>query len=128
MFLKLYVIFFAGFPVQEVDHITNEGIATAGYSGYTLICKVIKEQDLPDTATLAIQWLDPSGSVIDSGTNFTISDTGPTFDDKLTSRLTFNSLYTSQVGEYTCRTLQTIPGLVNNHTMYVSFLVRVKCK
>lgn len=122
--------FFAGFPVQEVNPIADAGVATAGHSGYTLICNVSKETNLPPTATLAIQWLDPSGSVIDSGTNtnFTVSDMGPTFDDELSSHLTFNSLYTSQVGEYTCRTLQTIPGLVNNHTMYVSFLVRVKCK
>ena len=124
----MHVIFHTGFPVQDVNPITEEGVATAGNSNYTLICNVTKEPDLPDAATLAIEWLDPSGSVIDNEANFTVSETGPTFDDELTSHLTFNSLYTSQAGEYTCRTLQTIPGIVNNHAVQVSFSVQVKCK
>ena len=117
-----------GFPTQEVDPITDEGIPTAGFSGYTLTCNTSKEPDLPPTSTLAVQWLDPSGSVIVNGTNFTISGSGPTTDTVFTSRMTFNSLYTSQAGEYTCRTLQTIPGIVTNHPEPVTFTVAVKCE
>ena len=119
--------FLSGFPTQDVDPITDEGVSTAGYSGYTLICNVSKEPDLPSSSTLAVEWLDTSGSVINDGTNFTISGPGPTTNTVLTSRLTFNNLYTSEAGEYTCRTLQTIPGTVTNHPELVYFPVNVKC-
>ena len=108
-----------------VDAITDEGISMAGFSGYTLICNTSKE---PLRPALAVQWLDPRGIVIVSGTNFTISGSGPTTDTVLTSRLTFNNLYTSQAGQYTCQTLQTIPGIVSNHPETVTFTVAVKCK
>ena len=117
----------ADFPTQFVDHITDSGISTAGFSGYTLICRTNKEPGLPPTSTLAVEWLDPSGNVIANGTNFTVLGSGPTTDDVLTGRLTFNDLYTSQSGEYTCRTLQTIVGTVTNHSENVTFTVTVKC-
>ena len=121
--------FFIGFPTQLVDPIADEGTSTAGsVSGYTLICSTSKEPDLPTTTTLAVQWLGPRGNVISRGTNFTISGAGPTTDDVLTSRLTFNNLYTSQAGMYTCKTLQTIPGTVTNHPEGVTFTVQVKRK
>ena len=54
---------------------------------------------------------------------------GPTNDVIVTSRLIFNSLLTSQAGEYTCRTLMTIPGTeILNHTVDATFTVIVKCK
>ena len=116
-----------GFPIQFAD-VTAEGISTAGFSGYALICNISREPDLPPTSTLAVQWLDPRGNVISSGENFTISSAGPTTDIRLISRLVFNSLYTSQAGDYTCRTLQTIPGIVRNHPEPVTFTIQVKCK
>ena len=85
-----------------------------------------KEPLLPPASTLAVQWLDPSGTVIVSGTNFTLSGSGPTMGTVLTSRLTFNNLYTSQAGQYTCRTLQTIPGIVRDHLEPMTFTVFVK--
>jgi hypothetical protein len=83
------------FPTQFID-VTAEGISAAGASGYTVICNTSREPDLPPTSTLEVQWLDPRGSVISSGENFTISGVGPTTDVRLISRLVFNSLYTSQ--------------------------------
>ena len=121
-------MFLPGFPTQAVDPITDEGMSTAGFSGYTLICNTSKEPDLPLTATLAVVWLDPSGNVIENGMNFTVSGSDRTTDDVLTSRLTFNNLYTSQSGEYTCRTLQTIVGTVTDHPEPITFTVTVKCK
>ena len=129
--LYLFHIPIAGFPTQQVDLITDEGTSTAGFSGYTLICITSKEPDLPPTSSLAVEWLDPRGNVILNGTNFTVSGSGRTTDIVLTSRLTFNNIYTSQSGEYTCRTLQTIFGTVTNHPEPVSFTVnvkRTKCK
>ena len=128
--IMYYIIslLFAGFPNQDVDPITDEGISTAGFFGYTLICSTRKEPDLPTTTTLAVQWLNPRGNFVTNGTNFTIHETGPTTDIVLTSRLTFNDLYTSQAGVYTCRTLQTIPGTVTNHPEPVTFSVQVKCE
>ena len=117
-----------GFPTQFVYPIIAQGVSLAGFSGYTLICYTSRESDLPPTSTLAVQWLDPRGNIISAGENFTISGTGPTSNDSLTSRLVFNSLYTSQAGEYTCRTLQTIPGTVINHPELVTFTVPVKCE
>ena len=117
-----------GFPIQFVDDIAVEGVSLAGLSGYTLICNTSREPDLPPTSTLAVQWLDPRGNIISNGENFTISGAGPTTDVGLISRLVFNSLYTSQAGEYTCRTLQTIPGTVTNHPELVTFPVQVKCE
>ena len=122
------MIFLAGFSTQLVNPITAEGSSTAGFSGYTLTCITRRESSLPPTSTLAVQWLDPSGNVITSGTNFTISGTGPTTNIVLTSRLMFNTLFTSQAGVYSCRTLQTIPEIVTNHSESVIFLVQVKCK
>lgn len=121
------IILHSGFPVQDVDPIAAEGIPTAGYPGYTLICNVSREPQL--TATLAVQWIDPSGNIIiDNGTNFTVSGNDVTNDVVLTSRLTFTSLYTSQAGVYTCRTLQTIRNIVSNHSVEMTYPVRVKCK
>ena len=117
------------FPtVTQFVNITAEGIPTAGFSGYALICNTSREPDLPPTSTLAVQWLDPSGSVISSGENFTISGAGPTTDVRLISRLVFNSLYTSQAGKYTCRTLHTIPGIAINYNESATFPVWVKGK
>ena len=123
----IIIILSTAFPTQFVD-VTAEGISIAGFSGYTLICNTSREPDLPPTTTLAVQWLDPRGSVTSSGENFTISGVGPTTDVGLISRLVFNSLYTSQAGDYTCRTLQTIPGTVINHPELFTFPVQVKCE
>ena len=103
-----------------------EGPSIAGFSGYTLICNTSKEPDLVSTSTLAVQWLDQRGSIIRDGVNFTISGSGPTTDTVLTSRLTFNNLYTSQAGVYTCKTLLSIPGTINNHPELTQFTVYVK--
>ena len=120
-------ILYTDFPTQLV-YVTTEGISAAGFSGYTLMCNTSREPDLPPISTLAVEWLDPRGNVISSGENFTISTAGPTNDVGLTSRLVFNSLYTSQAGVYTCRTLQTIPGFVDNHPELFAFTVQVKCE
>ena len=117
-----------GFPTQFVNPITAEGISTAGFSGYTLICNTSREPDLPPTSTLAVQWFDPRGNIISSGESFTIYGAGPTNNVSLISRLVFNSLYTSQAGVYTCRTLQTIPGTVINHPEPLTFPVQVRCE
>ena len=127
MYKECKYILSSGFPTQFVD-VTAEGTSAAGYSGYTLICNTSREPDLPSTSTLAVQWLGPTGNVISSGENFTISGVGPTTDVGLISRLVFNSLYTSQAGDYTCRTLQTIPGTAINHPEPETFPVRVKCE
>jgi hypothetical protein len=108
--------------------VTTEGISTAGFSGYTLICNTSREPDLSSTTTLAVEWLDPRGNFISSGENFTISGVGPTTDVRLISRLVFSSLYTSQAGVYTCRTFQTIPGTVINHPEPMTFPIQVKCE
>ena len=117
-----------GFPTQFVDDIAVEGVSLAGFSGYTLICNTSREPDLPSTSNLTVEWLDPRENIISNGENFTISGAGSTNDVGLISRLVFNSLYTSQAGVYTCRTLQTIPGTVTNHPELVTFPVQVKCE
>lgn len=111
-----------------VDPVSAEGPSVAGLSGYTLICNTSKEPDLVSASTLVVQWLDQRGSIIRDGVNFTISGSGPTNDTVLTSRLTFNNLYTSQAGVYTCKTLLTIPGTVNSYPELVQFTVYVKCE
>ena len=108
--------------------VTAEGVSTAGFSGYILICNISREPDLSSTSALAVQWLDPRGNIIRSGENFTIYFIGPTTDVSLISGLVFNSLYTSQTGVYTCRSLLTIPGIVRNHPELVTFPVQVKCE
>ena len=76
-----------------------------------------------------MQWLDLNDAIIsESNPNFTLSDVGQTNSTVLTSKLTFNSLYTSQAGVYTCRTLLTIPETVDNHTIDETVTVSVKCK
>ena len=122
----IILIFNTDFPTQFVDPITVEGTSIAGFSNYTLICNTRRESALQPSTTLAVQWLDPMGNVISNGANFTITGSGPTTNSFLTSRLTFSRLYTSQAGEYTCRTFQTIPGTVTNHTEEVSFTILVK--
>ena len=116
----------ADFPPQTVT-VTDEGVSTAGFSGYTLICNTNREQDLPSSSTLMVQWLGPDGNTITTGNGFTIIGTqGPSNDITLTSRLTFSNLLTSQAGLYTCRTLLTIPGTAVDHTVEHNFAVTVK--
>ena len=116
-------------PVQTVDSIAAEGNSIAGLFGYTLTCSTSKNQFLPPSAMLAVHWLDINDNVIKEGhPNFTVSDIGPTTNTVLTSKLTFNRLYASQAGEYKCRTLLTIPGIVDNHTVDKTFTVAVKCE
>ena len=105
-----------------------EGTSVAEFSGYTLICNTSKEPDLLSISTLTVQWLDQRGSRIIDGVNFTISESGPTTDTVLTSRLIFNNLYTSQAGVYTCKALLTIPGTINSHPELMQFTVYVKCE
>ena len=127
MHRSVFNVLFTEFPTQVAD-ITAEGIATAGFSGYTLICSTSREPGLPPTSTLAVHWLGPRGCIISSGENFTVSGVGPTTDANLISRLVFNRLYTSQSGHYICTTFQTIPGRVINHPESVTFSVEVKCE
>ena len=85
MHRSIFNVPFTEFPSQVAD-VTAEGISTAGFSGYTLICSSSRDSDLPPTSTLAVQWLGPRGSIISSGENFTISGVGPTTDAGLISR------------------------------------------
>ena len=127
VFFDVYTFLYTDFPTQFVT-VTSEGISTAGFSGYIMICNTSREPDLSSTSTLAVHWLDPRGNIIRSGENFTISFDGPTTDVHLISRLVFNILYTSQAGVYTCKSLQTIPGIVMNHPEHVIFPIQVKCE
>ena len=117
-----------GFPTQKVDPVYAEGTSIAGFSGYTLICNTSKEPDLLSTSTLTVQWFDQRGSMIRDGRNFSTSESGPTTDAVLTSRLTFSNLHTSLSGIYTCKSLLTIPGIINNHAEQVQFIAYVKCE
>ena len=102
-------------------------MSTAGYSGYTLVCTTNREADLRSSSTLSVQWLDSDGNLITDGDGLIITGSqGPSNDISLTSRLTFNSLLTSQAGLYTCRTLLTIPGTVVDHPVEYNFTVAVK--
>ena len=122
--MLLYIV--ADFPPQLVN-VTDEGVSTAGYSGYTLVCTTDRDGDLSPMSTLTLQWLDSEGNLITSGDSLTITGSqGPSNDISLTSRLTFNSLLTSQAGLYTCRTLLTIPGTVIDHPVEHNFTVAVK--
>ena len=103
---------------------------TAGYAGYSLLCTVTREQDLSSLTTISIQWLDSSGLKISGGDQaINISSEGSANDAIVTSRLVFNSLLTSQAGEYTCRTSMTIPGTdIFNYTVNEAFTITVKCR
>ena len=116
----------ADFPPQSAS-ITDEGDPAAGSSNYILVC-FIERRDLSNSSTLAIQWLDHHGNELINGANSTISDFGPTNDSVLTSKLKFNNLFTSQAGNYTCKSLLTIPGTVTNYPYLVTFTVKVKCE
>ena len=118
-----------GFPAQYVT-VTDEGVPTAGYAGYSLLCTVTREQDLSSSTTISIQWLEPSGLEISGGDQaINISSEGSANDVTVTSSLVFNSLLTSQAGEYTCRTSMTIPGTdIFNYTVDETFTIAVKCK
>ena len=116
------------FPRQIIASITADGSSTAGHHGYTLTCVVNRNIWLSNLSTLEVEWIGTDSNVISHGANFSVFSSGPTNDVELTSRLTFNSLFTSQAGEYTCRTLLTIPGTVNRHLVEQAFTVQVKCE
>ena len=125
--LSTQVIFnFLGVPPPLVN-ITDEGEPIAGHSDYALICIIERDPELSSLSILALEWLDPSGNVITSGINFTVSGSGPTNDTVIKSRLSFSNLYTSQAGVYVCRGLLTIPGTDTNHSIEAIFAVHVKC-
>lgn len=118
------------FPPQHVN-VTDEGTSIAGSSGYTIICTITREQDLSPMSTLSVQWLYPNGSVVDGDAyGFNISGiTGPSSDIILTTRLTFLNILTSQSGEYSCRSLLSIPGTgISNRPVKGSFFVEVNCE
>ena len=122
-----YLFSCIGFSPQLVN-ITGEEELTAGYAGYTLVCLAERENHLPTSSSIAAQWFGPDNTLINDGMNFIISGSSTTTSTVLTSRLTFNSVYTSQAGVYTCRTLLTIPGVVINDSVEVNLTVKVKCK
>lgn len=119
----------AGFSAQNVI-ITDEGVSTAGYPGYSLLCTVTREQDLSSLTTIFIQWLDStSGLEISGDQAINVNSSGSANDAIITSRLIFNSLLTSQAREYTCRTSMSIPGTeIFNYTVDEVFPITVKCK
>ena len=78
--------------------LTTSGSATAGSTDYSITCMVTVFEL---TGSPSITWVDPDGTVISTGTDFTVgamTGSGPTYS----SVLMFNSLNTSLAGEYTC--------------------------
>ncbi len=107
----------------------DEGVSIAGYAGYSLLCTVTREQDLSSLTSISIQWLDPGGLEISEDRTIIVNSSESANDAIVTSRLIFNSLLTSQAGEYTCRTSMTIPGTdIFNYTVDEAFSITVKCK
>ena len=127
--MPFYAWITVGFPAQNVT-VTDEGVSIAGYAGYTLLCTVTREQDLSSLTIISIQWFDPNGlEILGSDQAINISSEGSANDPIITSRLIFNSLLTSQAGEYTCRSSMTIPGTdIFNYTVDEAFTITVKCK
>ena len=123
-----YYFSIVDFPPQIVTSLAADGNSTAGLPGYTLTCIVNRNILLSNSSILEVEWLGRDSSVISRGANFSISNSGPTNDAELISRLSFNNLFTSQAGQYTCRTLLTIPGTVNRHLVEQIFTVHVKCE
>ena len=121
--------FVSGFPPQNVT-VTDEGMSIAGYSDYSLLCTVNRNQHLSSSSMISIQWLGPDGLEVSEENQFIITSSEESTNDiVVTSSLIFNSLLTSQAGEYTCRTSMTIPGTdVLNYTVDQTFIVSVKCK
>ena len=89
--------------------VNQEGSLTAGHS-FKLICTASRDPLL--SASLEVEWLDPKSTVIKE--NSSIKVTGPsssTNESIITRMLVFNSLNTSNGGNYTCRVNLTIPDL-----------------
>ena len=127
MDLQVIILCYIDFPSQNVTLI-EEGLSTAGYSNYTLLCTTTREQHLSSLTAISVQWLGPNGSEI-SGDKFNIVTEGSENGAVLISRLIFNNLLTSQAGDYTCRTALTIPGTdILNYTVNATFTLAVKCK
>ncbi len=81
----------------SVDLTPGPGSSTAGSTDYSITCTVTEI----GLITPSITWRSPSGTVISTDTDFTVgavTGSGPTYS----SVLMFNSLKTSQAGEYTC--------------------------
>ena len=127
--MPFYAWIIVGFPAQNVT-VTNEGVSIAGYAGYSLLCTVTREQDLSSLTIISIEWFDPNGlEILGSDQAINISSEGSANDPIITSRLIFNSLLTSQAGEYTCRSSMTIPATdIFNYTVDEAFIITVKCK
>ncbi len=78
--------------------LTTAGSPTAGSTDYQLTC-VVTVTWLVNVSS--VTWSTRSGTVISTDTDFTVgavTGSGPTYS----SVLMFNSLKTSQAGEYTC--------------------------
>ena len=79
-------------------NLTPSGSTSAGSTDFSISCivTVLRLKGSP-----SITWMDPDGMTISNGDDFTVGDvtgSGPMHS----SVLTFNSLKTSQAGEYTC--------------------------
>ncbi len=80
-------------------NLTTAGSPTAGSTDYQLTCVVMSIGIIIHVPS--VTWNTPSGTVISTDTDFTVgavTGSGPTYS----SVLMFNSLKTSQAGEYTC--------------------------
>ncbi len=91
------------------------GSATAG-TDYSITCTVTEIR----LTTPSITWRSPGDMVISTDTDFTVgpvTGSSPTYS----SVLMFNSLKTSQAGEYTCT------AEVNSTTVVSSTVVSVTC-
>ncbi len=80
-----------------VDLTPGPGSSTAGSTDYSITCTVTEI----GLITPSITWRGPGDMVISTDTDFTmgaVTGSGPTYS----SVLMFNSLKTSQAGEYTC--------------------------
>ncbi len=94
----------------SVEHIPGPGSSTAGSTDYSITCTVT----VIGSITPSITWRSPGDMVISTDTDFTVgavTGSGPTYS----SVLMFNSLKTSQAGEYTCTAeVNSVPAVSSN--------------
>ncbi len=87
-------------PIVSIQRSTSDPVL-AGSTTFMLTCSVRLDDLL--VSQPVIEWISPSGNIIQSGNNFSLSSDTESF-----LNLNFNLLRTSQGGRYVCRSNVTV--------------------
>lgn len=112
-------------PVMVLINPSIAGTQVAG-SAYTLSCIALKSVS-GLTQTAQIQWMGPNGAPLATNSNIVVAS-AVTGSLTTTQNITFNSLFTSDAGVYTCRSTLSSPALTTPYQTMQMYTIIISGK